>query len=287
MSISTKTQLPQPTDADLGGYPRLREGAVRAALAVAVAAGPRPRLSLIAPVYNEVDNLERLATQVREALEPGIDYELLLVDDGSTDGSGRGIEELAAADPRVRGIFLERNCGQSAATAAGIRLSRGELVATIDADLQNDPKDLPAMVELLDREGVDSVVGYRMKRRDTLVRRLSSRLANGVRNWISRDSIRDTGCSLKVFRAEAVRSLPFFNGVHRFLPTLLRYHGFVVLEHPVDHHPRVAGVSKYGVRNRALRAFLDLLAVRWMRSRIVELPVARVAASGSNEDEAR
>ncbi|QDU66301.1 glycosyltransferase family 2 protein [Engelhardtia mirabilis] len=286
MSITAHNPLSDPRCPDLGGYPRLRDKAVRAAVD-SDAAGPRPRLSLIAPVYNEVDNLQRLADQVREALEPGIDYELLLVDDGSVDGSTAGIEALAASDPRVRGIFFEHNCGQSAATAAGIRLSRGELVATIDADLQNDPKDLPAMVELLDRSGADSVVGYRLKRRDSLVRRISSRLANGIRNWISRDSIRDTGCSLKVFRAEAVRSLPFFNGVHRFLPTLLRYHGFEVLEHPVDHHPRVAGVSKYGVRNRALRAFLDLLAVRWMRSRIVELPVGRVTPPHGAGSEAR
>lgn len=259
---------------DLGGYPRLSDDAARAI--AAAAGGPRPRLSLVAPVYNEVDNLRPLAAAVGDALGPHFTYELVLVDDGSRDGSTDGIATLTEADGHVRGVFLARHCGQSAATAAGIRAARGELVATIDADLQNDPRDLPAMVALLDREGVDAVVGYRLQRRDAFVRRASSRVANAVRNWISRDSIRDTGCSLKVFRAGAIRSIPFFNGVHRFLPTLLRYHGFRVLEHGVDHHPRVAGVSKYGVRNRALRAFLDLLAVRWMRSRIVELPVARV-----------
>jgi hypothetical protein len=130
------------------------------------------------------------------------------------------------------------------------------------------------MVRLLETEDVDAVVGYRLKRNDDWLRRVSSRIANKIRNAISRDSIRDTGCSLKVFRAEAIRSIAMFDGMHRFLPTLLRYHGYRVLEHPVSHHPRTAGESKYGVRNRALRAFKDLLAVRWMRSRILELPIA-------------
>lgn len=263
--------------ADLGGYPRLARAAVEAA--VRRAHPPLtsvPMLSVVAPVYNELDNLATLVDRVHAALDPHLGYELILVDDGSTDGSADRIAELVHTKPNLRGVFFAKNCGQSAATAAGIRLSRGDLVATIDADLQNDPSDLPAMIEQLEAREADAVVGFRAVRRDSFVRRASSRIANGVRNWISRDSIRDTGCSLKVFRSTAIRSLPFFNGVHRFLPTLLRYHGFEVVEHPVAHHPRVAGVSKYGVRNRALRAFLDLLAVRWMRSRIIELPVARV-----------
>jgi glycosyltransferase involved in cell wall biosynthesis len=153
-------------------------------------------------------------------------------------------------------------------------VARGALVATLDADLQNDPADLPRMIERLGAH--DAVVGYRVGRRDDFVRRASSRIANRIRNTLSRDSIRDTGCSLKVFRVEAIRSIPWFEGMHRFLPTLLRYRGFSVLEHPVSHHPRRAGKSKYGVRNRAWRAFRDLLAVRWMRGRMIRRPIREI-----------
>lgn len=199
-------------------------------------------------------------------------WELVLVDDASRDGTPRVMRELARRDPRVVVVFLERHGGQSAALAAGLREARGEVIATLDADLQNDPADLPLLLERLD--GCDAVVGYRLKRHDSFVRRASSRIANGVRNWISRDRVRDTGCSLKVFRAEALRSIPWFDGVHRFMPTLLRYQGRRVLEVPVSHHPRHAGRSKYGIRNRAWRGLKDVLAVRWMRDRMIQ-PVVR------------
>jgi dolichol-phosphate mannosyltransferase len=232
-------------------------------------------LTLVAPVYNEVGNLERLYERVLEVFGDGSDWELLLVDDGSKDGSPAAIQALSARDRRVVGVFFAHNCGQTAATAAGIHLARGRLIATLDADLQNDPVDLPTMIRMLD--GHDAVVGFRLKRNDNLVRRVSSRIANRIRNWISQDSIRDTGCSLKVFRARAIQAVPLFEGMHRFLPTLLRYHGFSVIEHPVSHHPRTAGVSKYGVMNRAFRAFRDLLAVRWMRGRLIRLPIREVS----------
>ena len=154
------------------------------------------------------------------------------------------------------------------------QLARGRLIATLDADMQNDPVDLPAMIAKL--PGHDAVVGYRLKRNDDFVRRVSSRIANRIRNWISQDDIRDTGCSLKLFKASAIQAVPLFEGMHRFLPTLLRYHGFSVLEHPVSHHPRTSGISKYGVMNRAWRAFKDLLAVRWMRGRLIRLPIREV-----------
>ena len=231
-------------------------------------------LSLVAPVYNEADNLRRLHARVCEVFGTATDWELLLVDDGSKDGSSRLIGELCTQDPRVVGVYFEHNCGQTAAIAAGIHLARGRLIATLDADMQNDPVDLPAMIAKL--PGHDAVVGYRQKRNDNFVRRVSSRIANRIRNWISQDDIRDTGCSLKVFRAPAILALPLFEGMHRFLPTLLRYHGFSVLEHPVSHHARTAGVSKYGVANRAWRAFKDLLAVRWMRGRLIRLPIREV-----------
>ena len=228
-------------------------------------------LSLVAPVYDEEPNLLPLVRRVREALGEQRSWELILVDDGSRDGSARFIRETAAEDPRVRGVFLARNCGQSTALVAGIRAARAPWVATLDADLQNDPADLEGMLAV--SEGWDAVVGYRVRREDDWLRRLSSRIANSIRNRLSGDRVRDTGCGLKLLRAEAVRKLPVFDGMHRFLPTLLRYHGFRVQEHPVSHHPRVAGRSKYGVWNRALRAFVDLLAVRWMRSRIIDPPL--------------
>jgi len=235
-------------------------------------------LSLVAPVHDEEENLGPLYARIAEVFGPGTDWELVLVDDGSRDRSAEHMAELTRKDPRVRGVYFSANRGQTTAIAAGLAAARAGLVATLDADLQNDPIDLPAMVEMLERERVDAVVGYRMRRRDTWVRRLSSRIANRIRNGISGDSIRDTGCSLKVFRAEAIRAVPLFEGMHRFLPTLLRYHGFRVLEHGVSHHPRRAGVSKYGISNRALRALKDLIAVRWMRGRIVRWPDVRFDA---------
>jgi len=228
-------------------------------------------LSLVAPLYDEELNVRPLYERVREVLGDERAWELVLVDDGSRDGSAERMRELEREDARVRGVYFAHNCGQTTATKAGIQAARAPLIATLDADLQNDPGDLLGMLEALGEH--DAVVGYREQRHDTFVRRASSRIANGVRNWISGDSIRDTGCSLKLFRAEAIREVPLFEGMHRFLPTLLRYHGYSVIEHPVSHHPRTAGRSKYGIRNRAWRAFKDLLAVRWMRSRIVRMPI--------------
>jgi glycosyltransferase involved in cell wall biosynthesis len=231
-------------------------------------------LTLVAPAFEEEANLRPLAERVREVFGEGTRWELVLVDDGSRDGTARVIRALVAEDPRIVGVFFAENQGQTAATAAGIAVARGRLVATLDADRQNDPGDLPAMIAALGEH--DAVVGYRRERRDGFVRRASSRIANSIRNRLSGDSIRDTGCSLKLFRAEALEAIPLFEGMHRFLPTLLRMHGFSVVEHPVSHHPRVAGRSKYGVTNRAWRAFKDLLAVRWMRGRLIRLPLAGV-----------
>ena len=231
-------------------------------------------LSLIVPAFDEEANLRPLYERVLHTFGARSDWELVVVDDGSRDGTARVMRELAREDARVVGVFLEKNCGQTAALAAGIREARGGEVATLDADLQNDPADLPALLALL--PGNDAVVGYRMRRRDTFVRRASSRIANWVRNRISGDQIRDTGCSLKVFRAEALEAIPWFEGMHRFLPTLLRYQGFRVVEAPVSHHARHAGNSKYGIRNRAWRAFKDLLAVRWMRERMLRSKVREV-----------
>ncbi|MEZ6004222.1 MAG: glycosyltransferase family 2 protein [Planctomycetota bacterium] len=229
-------------------------------------------LSLVAPVYNEVENLPALYQRVLEVFGDELAWELVLVDDGSSDGSTELMRKLSREDARVRGVYFEHNCGQTAAVLGGIRAARGGLLATLDADLQNDPGDLPAMLAALADH--DAVVGYRATRKDTWVRRISSKIANGVRNRLSGDNIRDTGCSLKLFRTEAIRDIALFEGMHRFLPTLLRYNGYSVIEVPVSHHPRIAGVSKYGVWNRVFKSFRDLIAVRWMRSRIIRLPLA-------------
>ena len=232
-------------------------------------------ISIVAPVFEEVENLRPLYERVVAALG-NRRFELVLVDDGSRDGSAELIGELARADPRVRGLFHPQNLGQTAAMAAGIRGARAPWIATLDSDLQNDPADiLPLWLAAGEH---DAVVGFRARRNDTWVRRASSKLANAVRDRVTGDHVTDTGCSLKVFRAEAIRSLPFFEGMHRFLPTLLRWHGFSVIERPVSHHARSAGKSKYGIGNRLVPALVDLCAVRWMRSRIILPHAARERA---------
>jgi glycosyltransferase involved in cell wall biosynthesis len=231
----------------------------------------QPVLSVVVPVFDELDNLQPLVDRVRSTLDAGeMSWELVAVDDGSTDGSSERLDELAAAESRLRVLHFEGNCGQSAALAAGFRHAAGRLVATLDADLQVFPEDLPALVELLEREGVDAVVGIRAERQDSGWKRFSSRFANAVRNRLTREDIIDTGCPIKVFRAEALGELPVFNGMHRFLPTLLRLRGFRIRQVPVRHGPRQSGRSKYGTWGRALRGLRDALGVRWLQDRHVD-----------------
>ena len=244
-----------------------------------------PALSLVVPLYNEEENLSDLLREIRAALEPlGPPYdtwELLLVDDGSTDGSLERLRKAAADDPRLRPFHHLRNAGQSAALATGFRNARGRVVVTMDADLQNDPADVPKLLAELDR-GFDVVSGVRVDRRDTWVRRASSRIANAVRNWATDEAITDVGCSLKAYRREFLVDLPMFSGMHRFLPTLVRWNGARVTEVPVRHRPRLHGVAKYGIGNRLFRALADLFAVRWMRRRWIDPRNAR-AAPGDGE----
>jgi glycosyltransferase involved in cell wall biosynthesis len=225
-------------------------------------------LSVVVPVFNELANLDPLVERVRAVLEAQpLAWELLLVDDASSDGSSGRLDELAARDRRLRVLHFERNCGQSAALDAGFRHSRGRLIALLDADLQTYPEDLPLLIDLVERGEVDAAVGIRAERQDTGWKRFSSRFANWVRNRLTREDIVDTGCPLKVMRADAVRGVVPFNGMHRFLPTLLRMGGFTVRQVPVRHAPRTAGESHYGTWDRAVRGLRDALGVRWLQDR--------------------
>jgi len=239
-----------------------------------------PTLSIVAPLFDEVGSVDRLVEEVVRVFDGRRRFELLLVDDGSTDGSDAKVRAASERDPRVRGLFLRENRGQSAALACGFAAARGEVIATLDADLQCDPRDLPDMLERLEATGADAVVGYRARRRDSFVRRASSRLANWLRNRLFPDRWRDTCCPLRVVRAHALRSVPAFDGMHRFLPTLLASYGYEVLEQPVHHRPRTEGRSTYGVRDRALRGLVDLVAVRWLGARVVRPVVVERSGTG-------
>lgn len=223
-------------------------------------------LSVVVPVYNEEGNLPLLWAEIREVLDPsGLTYEVIFVDDGSRDRSAEVIREFRAKDARVRLIRFEGNAGETAANDAGLRATRGRYVVTIDADLQNDPHDIPKLLSYLDEW--DAVTGWREKRDDPWIRRVSSRIANAVRNSVSREAIRDSGCTFRAFRRQCLRDLKLYRGFHRFIPTLLKLEGYRVKEVPVNHRPRRFGKSKYGIGNRALSAFRDLLVVRWMKDR--------------------
>jgi dolichol-phosphate mannosyltransferase len=220
-----------------------------------------PAVSVVVPVFNEEENVAILQTELRSALA-GIDHEIIFVDDGSTDRSAEKIEPAS----NVRTVRFEKNTGQSAALYAGIQAARGQTIVMIDSDLQNDPADVPRLLEEISR-GADLVCGYRAKRKDTVAKRLTSRIANFVRSRFTKDYVRDTGCTLKAMRRECVVALVPFKGVHRFIPALIRGAGFRLVEIPVNHRPRRFGQTKYGFGSRAWRATMDMFGVRWLLSR--------------------
>ncbi len=236
---------------------------------------PHIRLSVVAPAHNEQDNVQPLIEQIAAALEPiGIGYEIVIVDDGSTDATAQRLLQLMQTHAQLRVLRMlntppSKGNGQSAAFHAGFRAARGELIAVLDADLQNDPADLPAMLAKLDETGADMIQGDRSHaRRDTLIRRVSSIVGRLFRRMLLGDTIRDTGCSLRLMRRIIALQLPLqFRGMHRFIPVTARQMGCTVIEMPVNHRPRVAGEAKYGVWNRAIPGLIDCIAVRWMRSR--------------------
>lgn len=238
---------------------------------------PEP-ISIIVPVFEETDNVLPMAREVAAAFAtvPN-DWELVFVDDGSRDATWEKVCEAARANPRVRGIRHTRNAGQSAALWTGIAQTSRPLLATLDGDLQNDPADLPRL--LAELASCDFACGWRQNRRDTFVRRVSSRIARAARGAALGAEFRDTGCALRVFRRAALAGVFGFNGLHRFLPILVAGGGFRVREIPVNHRPRVAGVSKYGVWNRVWRGLYDLVAVAWyQRRRLPVVPVEHTPA---------
>ncbi|MFA5094866.1 MAG: glycosyltransferase family 2 protein [Candidatus Omnitrophota bacterium] len=223
-------------------------------------------ISIIIPVYNENENLPILLEKIFRVLpELGDNTEILLVDDGSTDTSLETMKKLKGTYPQVRIIYLSKNCGQSAAFDCGFRMARGETIVTLDADLQNDPADIPKLLEKL--KSCDMVYGWRRNRKDPFLKLVSSRIANFVRNGLTGENIKDTGCSLKAYKRHCLDNIKLYDGMHRFLPTLVRMEGFAIEEVEVSHNPRKYGKSKYNIRKRLIKPFLDLLAVTWMKRR--------------------
>jgi glycosyltransferase involved in cell wall biosynthesis len=247
-------------------------------------------LSVVAPAHNEQDNVARLVDEVERACRGlGLTWEFVVVDDGSTDGTRRTVQGLMPGRPWLRCIVMTRTPagrgnGQSAAFHAGFRAARGRLIAVLDADLQNDPADLDAMLKLMRETGADMVQGDRSHaRRDNFVRRIGSVVGRKFRLWLLGDTIRDTGCSLRVMRREIALALPLeFTGMHRFIPVTARHLGYRVVEMPVKHRAREAGTTKYGlgITKRALPGLRDLFAVRWMRQR--RRPVESAEVTGAS-----
>jgi glycosyltransferase involved in cell wall biosynthesis len=228
-----------------------------------------PEISVVIPFVDERESLPELVLELARMMDslPDRTFEVVLVDDCSTDGGLEVAAGLARADPRLRLLRHARNYGQSAALASGLAAARGAVVVTLDADLQNDPADVPRLLAAL--ESCDLVSGVRTERRDSWLRRVSSRVANRVRAAVLHDGISDVGCSLKAYRTELLRELPVFDGMHRFLPALLALRGARIREIPVHHRPRRHGESKYGVHNRLWRGLADLRGVRWLQRRSI------------------
>lgn len=224
-------------------------------------------VSIVVPVYNEEDNLPALCNEIKTAMaRTPREWEVIFVDDGSKDRSLEVMRKLAEETQQVRYVSFANNCGQSAAFKAGFDAAKGDVIVTMDADLQNDPADIPAMLDEYEK-GVDMVIGWRAKRQDSLAKKIASRIGNGIRNRLSNETVKDTGCSLKVMRTKMAQRIPMFTGMHRFLPTLMKMEGATVAEVKVNHRARLHGESKYGVWDRAKTTFFDLLAIRWMQRR--------------------
>jgi dolichol-phosphate mannosyltransferase len=237
-----------------------------------------PAVSVVVPLFNEEENVPILQGELSAALAQ-VNHEIIFVDDGSTDGTLSRLTRAA----EVRVLHFEKNTGQSAALYVGAKAARGAIVVLIDGDLQNDPADIPRLLAEVER-GADLVCGYRAKRKDTLVKRLTSIIANFVRSRFTKDGVRDTGCTLKAMRRECVRTFVPFKGMHRFIPALVKGAGYRLVEIPVNHRPRTFGKSKYGLGNRAVQATVDMFGVRWLLSRQLTYQVSEEPSVKTKED---
>ena len=245
-----------------------------------------PALSVVVPVRNEAGNIAPLVGEIEAALTGRLPFEIVYVDDGSTDASGEELAQLRRTRPHLRVVRHAVSCGQSAAVRSGVRAARAPVVATLDGDGQNDPAFLPAMYDALQAagSGCGLVQGQRVGRKDTGFKRVQSRIANSVRGAILRDGTRDTGCGLKLFRREAWLALPYFDALHRFTPALMKREGFTIAHVDVKDRPRQAGVSKYGFFDRLWVGVVDLAGVRWMINRRKRVPQASEIAPPVAED---
>jgi glycosyltransferase involved in cell wall biosynthesis len=229
-------------------------------------------ISVVVPVFNEEENLPILLSRLVEVLN-GLHqpFEMIFVDDGSSDGSRKVLKEMINQYPPLRLIGFKENRGLSTALLAGMREARGKKIVTLDSDLQNDPADIPKLLREMDH--YDMATGWRQKREDPWLKKISSKIANAVRNRLSGERIHDSACTLRAFRRECLQDIWVFNGMHRFLSTLVKMEGYRIVEVPVSHHPRRFGKSKYNIRNRLWRSFIDLLVVRWMKRRRIRYEI--------------
>jgi glycosyltransferase involved in cell wall biosynthesis len=228
-------------------------------------------VSILVPVFNEAESLTRLLAELLESSVeiPSPEVEIVFVDDGSSDGSGELLSDLCSSDPRLRVLSHQRNRGQSAALATAFEAARGEVFVTLDADLQNPPSEITKLLAALEDESVDVVLAVRSERRDSWSIRMASRVGNAVRRGVLGDDVRDAGCGMMAFRRRALRGMPRFDGMHRFLASLWRARGEAVAVIPVEHRPREFGESKYSISGRAVRGVLDLFGVWWLIRRSI------------------
>ncbi|NIA07498.1 MAG: glycosyltransferase [Actinobacteria bacterium] len=235
---------------------------------------PSVDISVISPAYNEQECLADLCRELNETLSAmGRSYEIIIVNDCSEDDSLNVLRGLKGNYPALRVLTMGKRTGQTACMEAGFLTARGKYVVTIDADLQNDPADIPAMIELLDTNKADMVTGHRHKRQDHWLRKLSTKVANRVRNWLNHETISDSACALKAYKHEIIPKLKLYEGLHRFMTTIVAMNGFRVVEIPVNHRPRTRGVTKYGLWNRVFRSLRAAFAVRWMQRHVLTYDV--------------
>lgn len=230
------------------------------------------KISFVIPIYNEEENIPKLIEEI-QSVAPALseDHEILLVDDCSTDRSLEIIRTLSETIETLHYLSFAQNCGQSAALYAGFQAASGDVIITMDADLQNDPADLPQMMKHYGE--FDMINGWRFDRQDTWSKKIASKIGNGFRNWLTKETIHDTGCSLKIMNAELLKKIRMYKGLHRFLPTLMRLEGAKIIEVKVNHRQRLFGESKYTNFRRGIEGFYDVIAMRWMQSRHLKIEV--------------